>query len=313
MTELRIAAAAAGLLAACGAAPAPVALHNQAAPDARPSVRALHDLRADAEAHARVLATQIAPTAADHLALVTAVDATAPDHAITIVDAPGPGAGEDGLAHFLDVDGDHRVDLALVEQTFYGPSQGFAIFVRDPDGFRLAFADPGTFVGFEPVGDHVVLRFEIEVLAGGEPRVIRALDYAPRRRAWTAEPTSFVALQGDVPVIVPAGDLQLAAATHLRLAPIIDDTATPPGDDDFEKTKTLRGNVLADYGAGARGVVLAARGDWLFVALAADPAPTQTSLQHGLFMQDDEASGAVVSSLPRGTFYCGWIPRRATR
>jgi len=305
-------AAACAACGACGPAPAAPTIANHAAPGA-PIARALHDLTVDDGAQARVVAAEVVASPADRAALAAAVAAMPEDSRIELRDDDG-----DGHPHFIDVDRDHRADLALVDNTFYGPSAGYHVFVRDGARYADAFADPGTFIGFEPVGDHVVLRFGVEILAGGEARVVRALDYDRARDEWPAAPTAFVGAQTEVPPIDPGATVTLAGATAVRTAPAIDDGApaapTPSDDgDDYAHSTVLRGNVVADYPAGARGLVLGARGDWLFVAMPAEPPPSAVSLRHGMFERYDQAADTMRSAPPPGATYCGWIPRASTR
>jgi hypothetical protein len=297
---------------ACGAArPAAPELGNRAAPVVPATQRSLRELSVDREANDRLLAARAVPTAADRRALARVI---APDGGPLLAglhDAAGSADASAGAVHWLDADRDGVVDLALVD-AFYDASPGYLVLVREDRRFRRAWSAPGRFIGFEPSGDHVVLRFEVAVVSGGDPRVIRTLDRDPTTRAWHLGPASYLAVQGVVPPIESCGPIEITTETALRLAPRLDDASLAKRRGEFEgfdETATLRGDVVADYPAGARGVALAERGEWLFVALAAEPVPVATSLRHDLFARS--SGNGDVSMPPPHTFYCGWVPRRA--
>jgi hypothetical protein len=120
----------------------------------------------------------------------------------------------------------------------------------------------------------VTLRFQEVSPVGGNPVYSTTLHFA--NRAWAKPIRSQVAMQGKIPAVQPPyGRFTTRERAKLRAAPAIDDTSEVP--DGFDHTATMGGNVLAVYGAGARGLLLAREGAFRYVAFDAPIRPLETS------------------------------------
>lgn len=228
---------------------------------------------------------------------------------------------EGATPHYYDLDGDGRFDLYLYPQVFFGPSSGFIVFIRDAAGLRLAFGDPGEWT-IAKDAEHVLLSFDVMIIDESfESAYAHALEYRLAEHRWSVLPSTFRALGEQAPPAASmAKGVTLAAATTLRAAPVVDDTPLVASDDGGDPPRTrLRGNALADYAPGARGVALAEQGDWLYVGF--DPAvrPAATSMQHGMADTDVElpedsespAYKAAQQSLRSPVWLLGWVPKSA--
>lgn len=225
----------------------------------------------------------------------------------------------------VDLDADGAIDLLLMQHTFFGPSSGYSVYTSSDDGFRLEFAYPGMFVTNERAGDYVVLRYEVMILAEGEPVIQHALFYSTEAKRWVEGTALYYASQTQLPDAIAdePQSFELATAGTLRTAPTVDDTPIerdeygepilPEGQYEFPGTFTLRGNAVATYDAGARGVVVAERGSWAFVAMRPDSKATANSLVHGMDITYDEATDTTGSEPQRSASFCGWIETSALR
>jgi hypothetical protein len=300
--KLRLVAAIA--LTACGHPHAPTTIGNSAgAPPADATVFALLPPHGDDKALA-AMEIKVAPAEA-----ALALAAVPADNRTNIED------GE--LPHYYDLDGDGRFDLFLYPQVYFGPSSGHMVFIRDGRGLRQAFGVPGDWTIVKD-GGQVLLSFNVMIIDESfESAFTHALRF--RDHAWTILPSTFRAIRGTAPAAASmARAFTLAAATTLRAAPAIDDTPPPPAEGDYQSPRTtLRGNALADYAPGARGVALAEQGDWLFVGFDPKTRPKTTSMQHGMAetdvaMPDDfdsPAYKAAQASLRSPVWLVGWVPK----
>jgi hypothetical protein len=230
-------------------------------------------------------------------------------------EATGEGGGEPGDAKpaAYDLDRDGAVDLVVFPEVMYGPSQGWLAYAAEGGKLRKLFGISGDWADVRVEAGAVTLRFQANALAPGEAVFSTTIRYA--NRAWDPPIKSYASAQGKIPTPRPPyGSFTTRRPTVLRARPEVDDKAKPKTEDgeepdeEFGGTATLRGNVLASYGPGARGTVLATEGAWRYVAF--DPAikPAETSLAHGM---DDTAPvegapEAAPRSLQSDAWLCGW-------
>jgi hypothetical protein len=230
------------------------------------------------------------------------------ERAATLIATLGPDVhrgDEGGKTEAFDFDGDGKADLVQFSEVMFGPSDGWNVFVRQGDQLVQAFGISGAWADARDGGSAVAVRFEANLLGPGEARFSTMLRYDRGSHAWSPALKAYGAVQGKVPTVGEVASklvpFQTVGAAALRSDPVVDDAPKPQPDDttgdDFGKTATLHGNVLATYTATAKGIVLASEGEWRYVAF--DPAaakPTATSLAHGMDMD-----GVGTSWL------CGWV------
>ena len=214
--------------------------------------------------------------------------------------------GSDILDTTWDFDGDKVDDLAAVGVVMYGPSQGWNVSIRDGTKMTEAFAISGDWADAREQGGLVAMRFEANTLAPGEPRFSVLVRYDRADKKFLPQVRAYVASQTKVPAVGgPFATFTTLGPATLRAAPAIDDAPIDPDNysDDWNRSATLRGNVVATYAANARGLVLASDGDWRYVAFDFAIRPEQTSLAHGM----DTGAGSEDQKLTSDTWLCGWI------
>jgi hypothetical protein len=254
------------------------------------------------------------------------INPTAADAALALAAVPEDSRSntEEGASpHYYDVDGDGRFDLFLYPQVYFGPSSGFEVYIRDAAGLRLAFGVPGDWTAVKDA-EHLLLSYDVMIIDDStESSYTHALEYRLADHAWTVLPSTFRAASGKPPAAASmAKHFTLSTATSLRSAPSVDDAPPPPSEDGGETpSTTLRGNALADYPAGARGLALAEQGEWIYVGFDPATRPTATSMQHGMADTDVElpddidspAYKAAQHSLRSPAWLLGWVAKSAVK
>jgi hypothetical protein len=225
-------------------------------------------------------------------------------------------AGDDGddspRVTAYDLDRNGTVDLVAIPRVMYGPSNGWVVYAANGGELELVFSISGGWADARVEAGAVSLRFEANLLAPGEARFSTMLRFANGR--WDRPVKSYVAAQGKVPAARPPyARFSTKGPATLRATPAIRDEPQSDEASNYEQTSTLRGNVLAIYAAGARGLVLASQGDWHYVGFDPATRPKETSLSHGMDPEevatdvetyaDREAPTQQVSS----AWLCGWV------
>lgn len=202
---------------------------------------------------------------------------------------PEPAADEDlgdGKRRAYDLDGDGTVDLLAVSQVMYGPSQGWVVSTREGTQLEERFAISGGWADEREDAGAVALRFEANILAPGEARYSILLRYDRAAQRWDAPVRAYVAQETTPPATRgPYTRFTTPGPATLRATPAVDDSPAKNLDeleDGFSHTQMLSGNVVARMPAGARGLVLATRGEWSYVAFDPAVAPVKSSLAHGM-------------------------------
>lgn len=211
---------------------------------------------------------------------------------------------EGGTTKAYDFDADGTPDMVAFSEVMFGPSDGWNVFVRKGAALEQAFGISGAWADARDGGPSVAVRFQANVLAPGEARFSATLRYDRATKAWAPELKAYGATKGKLPAAGTALGLTpftTAGTAVLRSDPVVNDTPRPSDEsgvpeEDYEKTMTLRGNVLASYAAGAKGVVVATEGEWKYVAFDPSVAPKETSLHHGM---DEGGLGSA--------WLCGWV------
>jgi hypothetical protein len=217
-------------------------------------------------------------------------------------------------ADYVDLDGDARADLAFSEGVFFGPSVGFTVFVRRGTRFEQVVNAPGNFSSHAVLDHLVILRFSWDILDPVEPQVTDTLVFDTKTKEWRLWHT-YVASSTDVPKAYGTPrPFRFAAEAPLRAQATVDDTVVPE-DADYEMQEKyggmVRGNVVAEYIAGAKGMILAEKPGWLFVAMI--DAPASSKLQHGYDQVYDEEN-ETETKWPNGApIFFGWVASAAAQ
>ncbi|MBX3154806.1 MAG: hypothetical protein KF773_02315 [Deltaproteobacteria bacterium] len=215
-----------------------------------------------------------------------------------------PAEPGDDKRRAYDLDGDGVVDLKLVSRVMYGPSQGWEVSIRRGKEYAQVFATSGGWGDERDDGSHVLLRYATSILAPGEAEFSTLLRYDRATKSWGAPVKAYMAQQTKAPAIkAPYAPFTTAVVAELRATPEVDDAPAKNPDDledgGFSTTATLRGNLLATYNAGARGLVLAAQGEWRYVAFDPATPPKESSLAHGM--------NHVEEGHPSDAWQVGWV------
>jgi hypothetical protein len=219
-------------------------------------------------------------------------------------------------AKAYDFDADGTVDLVAFPEIMFGPSNGFVVYVRDGAKARHILSTSGDWAAAVQTAYAVAVRFEANVLAPGEARFSQTLVYERASKSWRPVIKSYAAVQGKTPEPKLLTPFVTAGPATLRATPSVDDRPSHR-DEDMDRSAVLRGNALATYAAGARGVVLAEEGEWRYVAFDPATRPGATSLHHGMDHEPEQPSELeappvepAANQLTTKTWLCGWV--RAT-
>jgi hypothetical protein len=206
-----------------------------------------------------------------------------------------------------DFDGDKIDDLTSVGEIMYGPSQGWNVSTRTGTKLEPVFGISGDWADAGELGSVIAMRFQANTLAPGEARFSLLVRYDRTKREFLPIVKAYVASQTEVPVVAPPFTaFTTTGAATLRAMPVVDDTPIDPdkqSEEEWNRSATLRGNVVATYGANARGLVLASKGEWRYVAFDFATRPDATSLAHGM----DAGDGGGEHKLASDAWLCGWI------
>lgn len=216
----------------------------------------------------------------------------------------------------LDFDGDHRIDLLVFNQVYFGPSAGLVFYGWDGKRYRHLFDCSGTIAKIERLGDKLYLRFVVTIIDRAETEILATVSYDFKTKTCVLDSKLNYAQQTRFPKSIDAPrPFSLAAATALRVTPVTDDTPNKPdanGNFDWQTTRTLRGNVVADMPASAGGFILAKQGAWACVAFSTKVMPTDHSLRHGMEPEvADPKADTRHTVYPPCQYFCGWIENKA--
>lgn len=229
---------------------------------------------------------------------------------------PETGSGE--MVKAWDLDRDGRIDLFAVQGGYFGPSYGWIFYGRQGARFRYLWDSSGWIAGARVVPDGFELVHRVTIIDPAETEIFFTIAWDRRRQWASAGPSLYLAQQTQLPAhrTAPVPFTVRTASLALRYSPGLT-TNTPAGPSHLigsALSATLRDNIVAEYGPGARGFVLARAGGWAFVACAPAPAPLRQSLRHGMDGQVyDEKSNAIIYKPPIPPWIAGWVREREIR
>jgi len=216
----------------------------------------------------------------------------------------------------LDFNQDLKPDIVMLYNTYFGPSPGYYYFFRKANGtYEYLLDGMGEIYILLSNKRRTVIQHDLGTIESSETEIVRTIDINHQKQTYRLVPKLYFAYETPFPPSINQNPklVKVKQATALRFSPEIKDSLTKedkPGEY-IDNTKTLKGNIVARYQAGAQAYYLATQGNWAFVAFVPNKR-VKTSLRHGMDEYYDKKTGKVKG--PRVQPYiCGWIPKAAVQ
>lgn len=208
----------------------------------------------------------------------------------------------------FDFNKDKNPDLVAIPETYFGPSLGYKFYARQNGKWQYTFDNSGEIVRITQQGKETIVHFLVTIIESTETDILINLRLNPTNQTWQLT-KQYYASQTEFPTQKPLTQLKfsLKTATALRYSPQIDDKPIADTLAYQETTRTLRGNVVADFEAGAKGYILAQKNDWAMVAFLPTSSPIAVSLRHGMDDSYFDEKGEMHSGPRIKPYHCGWI------
>jgi hypothetical protein len=212
----------------------------------------------------------------------------------------------------LDLDADKRIDLIVFSQVYFGPSPGLVFYGWNGSTYSYLFDCSGAIGRIERLGDKLYFRYVVTIIDPSETEILASLVYDFKAKACSLESKLYYAQKTRFPkALIRPEPFELSAAAVLRVDPRIDNTENKKdanGYDNYETTRTLNGNVVAEMPRSAGGFILAREGAWAFAAFSTRVMPTDHSLHHGMEPGTfDKQTAAFTPTYMPTQYFCGWI------
>jgi hypothetical protein len=212
----------------------------------------------------------------------------------------------------LDMDGDGTIDLVIFNQVYFGPSSGLVFCGWDGRNFKYLFDCSGVIRTIERIDGRIYIRYAVTIIEESEAEILASMAYDLKAKAWALDSKTYYAQKTRFPKVLGRPEpFQLNAPAILRVDSKIDNKPNQKdanGNYNYETTRTLYGNVVAEYPLSAGGYVLAVENGWAFVAFATKVAATDHSLHHGMepttYDKKTQVSTPIIMPCQ---YYCGWI------
>jgi hypothetical protein len=210
----------------------------------------------------------------------------------------------------LDIDRDGRPDMIWIPAVYFGPSTGLKFYVNRNGKFEYFYENAGDIRSFESAPGRSLIRFAVAVIDSTETGILLTFLFDHNRRTWEMT-KEYYALQTVWPRQWQVTRLaKTKKDAELRTSPSKNGNGPPRTIPDNAATSTLFGNVVARYSKSSGCFILAAQGDWFFVAFTPDAVLLETSLKHDL---DDYyyKDGVFTKGRRLEPYLCGWISKDA--
>jgi hypothetical protein len=215
----------------------------------------------------------------------------------------------------LDMDGDGTIDLVIFNQVYFGPSSGLVFCGWDGRNFKYLFDCSGVIRTIERIGGRIYIRYAVTIIDASEAEILASMAYDFKAKTWALDSKIYYAQKTRFPKVLSRPEpFQLNAPAVLRVDPKIDNKPNQKdanGYYNYETTRTLNGNAVAEYPLSAGGYILAVENNWAFVAFDTKVAATDHSLHHGMepttYDKKTEVSTPIIMPCQ---YYCGWIENK---
>ena len=212
----------------------------------------------------------------------------------------------------LDMDGDGTIDLVIFNQVYFGPSSGLVFCGWDGRNFKYLFDCSGVIRTIERIGGRIYIRYAVTIIDESEAEILASMAYDIKAKTWSLESKTYYPQKMRFPKAMGRPErFELSAPAVLRVEPKIDNVPLKKDADgyyNYETTRTLYGNAVAEYPLSAGGYVLAVENNWAFVAFDTKMAATENSLHHGMepttYDKKTEVSTPIIMPCQ---YFCGWI------
>jgi hypothetical protein len=214
------------------------------------------------------------------------------------------------------MDGDGTIDLVIFNQVYFGPSSGLVFCGWDGRNFKYLFDCSGAIRSIERIGGRIYIRYAVTIIDESEAEILASMAYDIKAKTWALESKAYYPQKMRFPKATSRPEpFQLNAPAVLRVDPKIDNKPNRKdanGDFNYETTRTLYGNAVAEYPKSAGGFIIARENGWALVAFDTKVAATDNSLHHGMepttYDKKTEVSTPIIMPCQ---YYCGWIENKS--
>lgn len=207
----------------------------------------------------------------------------------------------------LDFDKDGYVDLFLMPAVYFGPSIGYACYGYQNGKIQHFFDKGGFVVNFEKRENLLVFQYEVIKIEATEPLVLETIVFDLTLKKLRYDSKLYYAEEGEIPELGKLKEFELKKPSVLRTSPKVDDSPQVEAPSyELDKTRTLRGNVIAEYPLASKGILLAKKGKYAFVAFYPESVFLGSSLEHGMEnVKSFESYEPIIKP-----YHCGWILKK---
>jgi hypothetical protein len=216
----------------------------------------------------------------------------------------------------LDLDADKRIDLIVFSQVYFGPSPGLVFYGWNGTAYAYLFDCSGAIGRIERLGDRLYFRYVVTIIDPSETEILASIAYDFKSKTCALESKLYYAQKTRFPKALRRPEpFKLSAAAVLRVDPKIDNTENKKdanGYYNYETTRTLYGNAVAEMPRSAGGFILAREGAWAYAAFSTKVMPADHSLHHGMEpgTYDEKTSVFTPTAMPC-QYFCGWIENKS--
>ncbi|MBU1221726.1 hypothetical protein KKF34_13225 [Myxococcota bacterium] len=179
---------------------------------------------------------------------------------------------------FLDFNTDGKVDLAIIPEEFFGPSEGYGFYKPVNGKWTTLFEGAGKLIYTSSCNNYVYMLYAIDVIANYEPYVYVFIR-GSRSNGSVITNTFFVPPLTSVPQNLKISPVVFNANISLRMDPSL--LSPDPNKEEIKELRFIQHNIIAKYDTKSNGYILNSKGIWHFVCLSPSTLKT-SSLCHGM-------------------------------
>lgn len=208
---------------------------------------------------------------------------------------------------FLDFNTDGKIDLTIIPEEFFGPSEGYGFYKAENGKWTTLFDGAGKLIYTSSCSNYVYMLYAIDVIANYEPNVYVFIR-GSRSNGSVVTNTFFIP-----PLTTVPQNLKISAAAFNENISLRMDPSLNSPDMNKEEIKELRfiqSNIIAKYDIKSKGYILNSKRTWHFVCM--NPSTLKTSsLCHGMtsciWNETEKLATYPVSNKP---WICAWTEVR---